>query len=277
MNRAYIFFPLLFLLNSAQALKINDPDTLTWHKINSSIEQAVFNHIRAPIVGDGQLFILRFFPSDFDIELIEFRKNNLLKTANFWTDSMNYSLIVNAGMYNLKNEKIHRFYMQNEGIINNPILDNEAKGVIAFNPILNDLPNFKLFDLTTTDFSNIQHDYNTIIQGFRLIDGEGKPIIWETKNQFCSMLVIAQDDKGYIYIVFSRSPLSQNQMIENILALNLGLKNAIYLEGGVKASLSISAGNFKLKKVGSYVSNYYPFNTNYSMPKFPNFIGFKIK
>jgi hypothetical protein len=189
---------------------------------------------------------------------------------------MGYSVVFNAGMYNLNNEKLHRFYMQNKGLINNNVLDTKANGIIAFNPLKNSSPNFKLFDLTITDFNTIKNEFGTIIQGYRLIDGNGKPVIWDRDNQICSMIVIAQDHNGYAYVIFSRSPLSQNQMIENLVALNLGLNNAIYLEGGSKASLSILTKDIKLKKVGSYVSNYYPFDNNHSMPKFPNFIGFKL-
>jgi hypothetical protein len=66
-------------------------------------------------------------------------------------------------------------------------------------------------------------------------------------------------------------------MIENIQSLNLGVKNAIYLEGGSKASFAINIDDFELNKMGSYVSNYHPFDDNKVMPTIPNLIGFQIK
>jgi hypothetical protein len=276
MQKIHILIQLLFIINSAKAIEIEEFDSLKWIKIDSAIEQTTIKHLKPPILGDGEFFILRFIPNYFNFDLIEFKQNNKLETANYWTDSMGYSVVFNAGMYNLNNEKLHRFYMQNKGLINNNVLDTKANGIIAFNPLKNSSPNFKLFDLTITDFNTIKNEFGTIIQGYRLIDGNGKPVIWDRDNQICSMIVIAQDHNGYAYVIFSRSPLSQNQMIENLVALNLGLNNAIYLEGGSKASLSILTKDIKLKKVGSYVSNYYPFDNNHSMPKFPNFIGFKL-
>ena len=264
------------MINSVNALHKNDYDTLKWIKLDSSFEYNLSKHRKKSKIGSSDFFIIRLKPLNFQVDLIEYNQNKLLKTANFWTDSMNYNFIVNAGMYNLNNEKLHRFFMQNKGLINNQKLDSSAKGIIAFNPLYNTLPNLKLFDLTINKLVEIQKEYSTIFQGYRLIDNSGKPIYWERNDQICSMLVIAQDNSGFIYIVFSRSPLSQNEMIDNLLSLNLGLNNAIYLEGGSKASFAISFGDFKLKKVGSYVSNYYPFDNNYAMPKSPNFIGFKI-
>lgn len=252
-------------------------DTLFWIQKSYSLQYASCNLIRNTNVGDNKLTIIKFHPSNFDVELIEYRKSNLLQTPEFWVDSFNFNIVVNAGMYDLNDEQKHRFFMQNMGVINNPILNSKANGIIAFNSIYDTISNFDLFDLSTTSFVDINKNYQTIIQGFRLIDEAGHPVYWDKNNQFCSMVVIAEDSEGLIYLIFCRSPLTHNQMTENLLSLDLGLKNAIYLEGGSKAAISLKEGDFKMNKMGSYVSNYYPFDTNHMMPVFPNLIGFKLK
>jgi hypothetical protein len=264
----------LLTLIGSYAFSIN-VDTLFWIQKGSIFQYASCNLIRSTKINDNKLTLIRFNPSIFDVDLIEYKKSNLLKTADYWVDSSNYNLVVNAGMYDINNEHKHCFYMQNVGVINNPILNPNAKGIIAFNPIFDTISNFDLFDLSVTSFANINKNYQTIIQGFRLIDDEGHPVFWDKNNQFCSMVVIAEDCFGFIYIIFCRSPLTHNQMTENLLSLDLGLRNAIYLEGGSKAAFSISVGDFKMNKMGSYVSNYYPFDNNFKMPQFPNYIGFK--
>ena len=86
------------------------------------------------------------------------------------------------------------------------------------------------------------------------------------------MLVLAQDKENNIYIIFSRSPFTQNQMIENLLNLPFKLLNAIYLEGGSRANFILSSEQYDIRKVGSYVSNYNPNDNNQTYYPFPNFI-----
>lgn len=271
-----IFIVQLFSISNIYG-NANLPDTLIWSQKGNNFQFATCNLLRKTNVSDNLITLIRLSPSNFDIDLIEYNKTELQKTSEFWVDSFDYNLVVNAGMYDLNDVKKHRFFMQNLGDINNPILNTNAKGIIAFNPIHDTISNFDIFDLSTTCFVDINNKYQTIIQGFRLIDDAGNPVYWDKNNQFCSMVVIAEDSLGLIYIIFCRSPITQNQMTENLLSLNLGIKNAIYLEGGSKASFSLKVDGFEINKMGSYVSNYYPFDSNNSMPVFPNFIGFKLK
>jgi len=275
-NILLFFFSLFFIVSCSYAFSKSN-DTLFWIDKGSTLQISSCNLIRSTNISDDKLTIIRFNPSIFYVDLIEYKNNNLFKTPEFWVDSFAYSIVVNAGMYDLKDEKKHRFFMQNMGLINNSFLDSNAKGIIAFNPIVDSISNFDLFDLTTINLEEIRTKYQSIIQGYRLIDYTGNPVFWSRNNQFCSMIVIAKDDLGRIYLFFCRSPLTQNQMIENIQALNLGVKNAIYLEGGSKASFAIKIEDFALTKMGSYVSNYYPFDDNKDIPIIPNLIGFRIK
>jgi hypothetical protein len=273
-----IFFivTLHFCSYSQVNIKSNE-SLLNWQNIDSSFEILNIPHLRKSIVGDGLITLLKIDSKKFNFDLIEYNKNNKYENAQFWIDSFNYSIIANAGMYNLKNEKIHRFYMKNNGIVNNLVLDKEAKSIIAFNPLKDSSNSFAMFDLEKTMFNSINEEYNTIIQGYRLIDFKGQPVYWERVTQYCSMLVIAQDIDEYIYLIFSRSPLTHNQMIENLISLKINFKGAMYIEGGAKASLTASSKGFLLKKMGSYVSNYHPFDDNLTLQKAPNFIGFKLK
>ncbi len=158
--------------------------------------------IRSTHKSHDKLTIIRFDPSIFSVDLIEYKKNNLLETPEFWVDLFAYRIVVNAGMYDLKDEKKHRFFMQNMGLINNSFLDPNAKGIIAFNPIIDSISNFDLFDLTTINLKDVMTKYQSIIQGYRLIDDSGNPVFWARNNQFCSMIVIAEDDLGLIYLFF---------------------------------------------------------------------------
>lgn len=228
---------------------------------------------KSSFLGDNMMSVLKIDPKQFDFRLICTSQNNLIKNAVEWIDTLNLNIIFNAGMYNLKDNISHHFYLKNYRHRNNSFLSPNANGIIAFNPLKDSISKFQLFDLTMDNWEEIDRSYQCVVQGQRMIDCNGYPVYWNNRVQFCSMLVLAQDKLNNIYLIFSRSPFTQNQMIENLLNLPYDLINAIYLEGGSRANFVFSSKEFKIKKVGSFVTDYNPNDRNQTFFPFPNFIG----
>jgi hypothetical protein len=237
------------------------------------LEYSEIRAYKSSFLGDNMLSILKINPEQFDFRLICASQNDLIKSANEWIDTLNLNIIFNAGMYNLKDNISHQFYLKNFEHVNNSCLSSNANGIIAFNPSVDSILKLQLFDLSMDDWAEINKSYQSIVQGQRMIDCNGNPVFWNNRVQFCSMLVLAQDKSDNIYLIFSRSPFTQNQMIENLLNLPFQLINAIYLEGGSRANFVISTKEFNIKKVGSFVTDYNPNDRNQRFFPFPNFIG----
>ena len=223
-------------------------------------------------IGDGMLSILKLNPKYFDFQLICKSQTKVLKSATQLIDSLNGNIIFNAGMYNLQDETSHQFFMKNFEHMNNPILSSNVNGIIAFNPSKDSIPKLQLFDLTMDNWDDIKKSYQSLVQGYRMIDCNGEPVFWNNRFQSCSMSVLAQDKENNVYFIFSRSPFTQNQMIENLLNLPFKLLNAIYLEGGSRANFILSSKQYDIRKVGSYVSTYNPNDKNKKFFPVPNFI-----
>ena len=223
-------------------------------------------------IGDGMLSILKLNPKYFDFQLICKSQTKVLKSATQLIDSLNGNIIFNAGMYNLQDETSHQFFMKNFEHMNNPILSSNVNGIIAFNPSKDSIPKLQLFDLTMDNWDDIKKSYQSLVQGYRMIDCNGEPVFWNNSFQSCSMSVLAQDKENNVYFIFSRSPFTQNQMIENLLNLPFKLLNAIYLEGGSRANFILSSKQYDIRKVGSYVSTYNPNDKNKKFFPVPNFI-----
>jgi hypothetical protein len=233
------------------------------------IEVSAYNE---SFIGDGMLSILKLNPKYFDFQLICKSQTKVLKSATQWIDSLNGNIIFNAGMYNLQDEISHQFFMKNFEHMNNPILSSNVNGIIAFNPSKDSIPKLQLFDLTMDNWDDIKKSYQSLVQGYRMIDCNGEPVFWNNRFQSCSMSVLAQDKENNVYFIFSRSPFTQNQMIENLLNLPFKLLNAIYLEGGSRANFILSSKQYDIRKVGSYVSTYNPNDKNKKFFPVPNFI-----
>ncbi len=256
-----------------------DSDSIVFNWITpfKGLNYTEFSSPKQSIQGDNKIKIVQIDPVFFEFHLISATEKNELENVDYWIENQDFNLIFNAGMYKLKDEHIHRFYMRNFEHYNNPKLTYNVNSIIAFNPKYSDLPSFTIFDLQYDDWSLVESNYNTIVQGIRMLDCNGDPVYWKSDNQQCSMLVAAMDKIGNFYLIFSRSPFSQNTMIDILKLIPIDLINAVYIEGGSRANFYLNVSDFKIKEVGSYVSNYNENDLNKIFYPFPNFIGLKIK
>ena len=263
---------------ATQAYETYNEDSLlnSWKPLLSGLDLLEINAYTKPYVEDGKLTIIRIQPALFNFRLISTTETKLTKPGQYWVESLGLNMLFNAGMYNLKDGRSHRYFMKNYKHLNNSNLSVTTNGIIAFNRKNESVPTFGLYDLTKSDWEMIDTSYNTIIQGLRMIDGDGCPVYWNDRVQSCSMIIIAQDRESNIYVIFSKTPFTQNQMIDNLLNLPIALINAVYLEGGSRSNLIVSTTKFKMKRVGSFGSDINSYNKNSTFFPFPNFIGLTL-
>jgi hypothetical protein len=96
-------------------------------------------------------------------------------------------------------------------------------------------------------------------------------------DQSCSMIIIATDVSGNLYIVFTRSPYTHRDMISFLLGMPLDIGTTVYLEGGPETSLYVNTGDTVIAKFGSYVSNTCDNDDNDHFRKIPNVISLRIR
>ena len=230
------------------------------------------------ILGDSKLTILRIDPMHVEFDLYAATANNKQKiSAQELGDSLDYLVVFNAGMYELSDGFTHRGYLKSGNHFNNKTLNPSYNSMLALSPTDSTQPHCKLIDLTCESWKSVQPKFSTFAQGPRMIDCNGEPMSWNKKKQSCSMLVASTDEAGRIYLVFSRSPYSHNEMISFLLQLPFPLTKTIYLEGGPETSLYVKTPKMTLSCIGSYVSQTYPTDTNVEFWKLPNLIGVKAK
>jgi hypothetical protein len=230
------------------------------------------------IKGDSKLTILKINPAYVDMHLATTTAmDSVSRPVNFWADTLNFDIVFNAGMYDLARPLISRGLLKNGDHSNQRVLKEGWNTVLALNPV--DSKNqiaAKIYDLQCNSFDQFSKKYNGLIQGIRMLDCEGNPMSWK-KNQYCSMLVCAQDKEDNLYLIFTRSPYSHNQMIRFMKQFPTPLHSAIYMEGGPETSLYVHIGDFCMQKVGSYVSGTYPKDSNSVFWGLPNVVGIKVK
>lgn len=195
-----------------------------------------------------------------------------------WAEKHHLNVVINAGMYDLRNQLKSKGLLQNdENYANNNKLYEGYNMIIAFNPLEKGLSNFDIIDLKCTDINIVKKQYASLAQGLRMIDCNGNPMSWNKNPQWCSQLIVTKDKKGQIYFFFTRSPYSHNEMIEFMTRFEEPLINAIYMEGGPQTSLFVDTKNDRIEKLGSYVSKTYPTDKNVEFWVLPNVIGIRKK
>lgn len=249
-----------------------------WTTLAKGVDYIEMDAPKKSFLGDSKLSILRLEPEQLQFFMYNATQFNKVRlSAPEWADSFDLNIVLNAGMYDLANGLIHRGYLKNGSHFNNRKVNKDYNSMIAFAPKDSSKSNFTILDLECENWAEVCDQYSCYAQGMRMIDCNGAALGWNKKNQKCSMLVAAKDKKGRILFVFSRSPYSHNQMISFLQAFSDELSNAIYLEGGPETSLYIDLKDHHIEKVGSYVSQTYPTDTNTVFWDLPNVIGIRVK
>lgn len=228
------------------------------------------------IVNDSKISILKIDPTiaEFEFKSATQIDKEMLCVADY-AEMFNYNIVINAGMYDVKSYfKSKGLLINNESYANNPNLYPNYNMMICANPKKEGLPNFTVNDLTKSPWSTLSNKYESFSQGLRMIDADGKPMFWNKRYQSCSQLIVAEDKAGMIYFIFTRSPYTQNFMINYMV--EMGLRNAVYMEGGPQTSLFVDIDDYRIEKLGSYVSNTYPTDSNSEYWSLPNVIGVRV-
>ena len=255
------------------------PNYSNWTILTKGME---YREMTAPVqsfIGDSKLSILRLDPAQFHFDLLAASQHDSLpRTVVKWAQSFDLMVAFNAGMYEQAKPLQSRAYLQNGKHYNNPKLLEAFNLMLALGPKKGlNRSNIEVLDLSCSDWRQEKHCFKGFAQGLRMLDCNGQPTYWQKKIQSCSMLVAAEDNQGWFYLIFTRSPYTHNQMIDFMKQMPRGLHDAIYLEGGPEASLYINVNEHHIEKVGSWVSDTWETDDNKHFWPLPNIIGIRKK
>ena len=250
---------------------VNHSAEITWKELDKGL---YFTETEAPIksdIGNSKITILKIDPAYFHFNLISSKeKQSKNTTAVKWAEKENLIAVVNAGMFHLDFET-NVGYMKNYEFVNNGNLNNDNT-ILAFNRKTDTVPEVQIIDLKCQEWSVLSKAYHSYTQGIRMIDCNQKNR-WSQQDKRFSIVCIAVDKDGFVLFIFSRSPYSGHDLINNLLTLPLNLHNAMYLEGGPEASIYITNNGFKFGAMGSFETDFNENDNNNRFWDIPNVIG----
>lgn len=255
---------------------------IVWKELNKGFFMAEIPLPEKSSHGDSKATVIKIDPKAYKFHLTctTEEEDGEKKTAEQWAKEKQFLLVVNAGMFDGVNARGEEDAKTNRGLMINYKHKNNAKlnagktqkAVLAFNPKNSNVPPVKIIDLLHEDWNYWKNQYHSYSQGLHLIDSKQQNCR-KKDNKKWSMIMVAVDKSGNLLFIFTRSPYTMYNHINNLLKLPLNLYNAMYLEGGPETSLYVSVNGTVVKKFGSYETDFNEDDNNDRFWLLPNIIG----
>jgi hypothetical protein len=223
--------------------------------------------------GDSRLVALRLDLGRFDLRLhcASAPGQGQPHTAREWCRREGLVAAINASMYQAADLKRSVGLMVAAGHVNNRGLTKD-KAVLAFDRVDEGVPAADIIDRTCQDFPALRPRYRSLVQSIRMLSCTGENT-WEQQPRKWSTAAIGLDREGRLVFLHCRSPYTTHDFIDALIALPLGLRKAMYVEGGPEAQLFVRSGDFELERVGSFETGFFESDDNEAAWPVPNVVG----
>jgi hypothetical protein len=223
----------------------------SWTTLEPGLDLGQFEAPQEAGVGDSIIRVLRIDPARFEFRLLNASApgQGERRSAREWSRRNGLTAAINAGMYQ-QDHSTGVSLQRSRAHTNNPRVSKD-KTILAFDPLDDNMPPVQIIDRECQDFEALKDRYGTLVQNIRMISCTGKNV-WTQQPSRWSTAALGFDARGRILFIHVRSPYSVHDLIENLLALPLDLKGAMYLEGGPEAQLYVRSGERELEFLGSH-------------------------
>ena len=211
---------------------------------------------------NSTLYVVRVDPQQATLDVGLASEKGSPRTAAAWSRDAGMSVVINLGMFQ-SDQRSNVGYLRHGSHANNPRF-NSYRSVLAANPgtLWVDL------DQGKPDLSK----HKIVVQNLRLI-AAGRKNVWAPGSRRWSEAALAEDSRGRLLFLFSRSPYSMHDFNSLLLKLPLDIQRAMHLEGGPEASLSIHAAGVDLDLSGSFETGFSENDANVRQWPIPNVLG----
>ena len=247
-------------------------DEVAWQVLEPGLEYAQVTSPIAAAEGDSQIRLARIDPTRFSVELLNASAtaDGTGRTARDWAEKNQLVAAINAGLYQA-DYKTSTSLMRSRAHVNNPRLSRH-NAVLLFDRRDGDLPPVQLVDRTCRDLDTVVGRYAGAVQGIRMISCK-RGNVWTQQDKRWSNAAIGVDEAGRLLFIHMRAPLSTHDFADALLALPIGLRETMYVEGGPEAQLFVRAGGRQYEAIGSHGSSGFAgLAGSFAMP-IPNVLG----
>ena len=204
-------------------------------------------------LGDRCLYLLRIDPKRHELRILTAFTHGKARSAPNWAAEFDLVAAINTSMYRPNNRSTGMLIHGDE--VNNDRDTRKFGAFLAFDPVAADDPPVAMFGRGCPgfDLKAIRARYRGVVQNYRILDCQGKAIAWKDPKIY-SAAAVAIDAQGQLVFIHVRTPYLMRDLADMLAAPELGLRAAMFVEGGHEATLYVNAGGFERTLVGSYES-----------------------
>jgi hypothetical protein len=246
-------------------------DALSWEVLEPGLELGTARAPTRADAGDSRIRILRIDPSRFELQLLNRSAvpEGSALTPKEWSRRHGLVAVINASLYQT-DHRTSISLMKSRTHTNNPRL-SKRNAVLLFDRLDAEVPPVQILDRTCRDLTSLQSHYGAMVQSIRMVSCTGDNV-WSQQPHKWSTAAVGIDQQGRVLFIHVRSPFTTHDLIDGLLALPLGLREAMYVEGGPEAQLYVNAGGREVELVGSHGSSFAGIENTYALP-IPNALG----
>lgn len=258
-------------------MPLKSPSAKTgWRALQPGVHYAAFPFPNPTGIGDSRLHVVRIDPRRARFHAgLSSEKGGGPRTAAEWCRREKLAVAINMGMY-ATDGRTNVGYLRSRGHVNNGRW-NSYRSVLCLSPRGAEDPPALWIDRDGSRAKDPRSDrYDIVTQNLRLIRFPGRNV-WSASLEMWSEAAVAADASGRILFLFARSPLSMKEFNRALLQLPLGVVQAMHVEGGPEASMSIHAGGVNLDLCGSFETSFRPDDSNAAQWPIPNVLGVALQ
>ena len=271
-NRNFLIFVLFYFIGTGISFADSSEKAAVWKNLEPGLDIGFFAAPKKSILGDSVIRILRADTGFFELKLLNASSspNKKRYSVKKWVKQNSLVAGINASMYQ-KNRISSVSFMKTGKHVNSTWVSKD-KTILAFDPVDKKIPAVKIIDRECEDFSSLRKQYASLIQSIRMVSCKGENV-WSPQKKMWSTAAVGIDHQERVVFIHVRSPYSTHDLINMLLQLPIGLKQAMYVEGGADAQLYINTGKEEHEFIGSYSSGSREHDENTFSRPIPNVLG----
>lgn len=222
--------------------------------------------------ADRCIDLVRIDLARYRAEILTSARDGASRPATAWAADAGAAAIINLGMF------------KDDGLpvalavdARGPLTGKDNRtfgGFLAFDPVdARDAP-VVVAGRACADFdlAALRRRYRAVVQSYRLLECDGSAISWKDAKSY-SAAAIGVDRVGRLVLIHVRAPYTMGALSAALAHPELGLRGAIFVEGGPEASLVVRGARGGLERVGSFETSFLEADSNQRFWDLPNVIA----
>lgn len=192
---------------------------------------------------NATLTAVRIDPARFDFVLCaRSQDGGPARSLSQWGEQYGLAAAINASMY-LPDNSTSTGYMRQGGHVNNPRIVRRFGAFFVAGPRASALPAAAILERDAFGWREKLDQYELVIQNYRLLSAGGH-VLWSPGGPLYAISAVAEDSGGKILFLHCRPPVEAFQFALHLRHLPLGIRCAMYVEGGRQAGLLVRSTQF---------------------------------